>query len=68
MPLLANVLWGYSLGELAIGIIIIAGIVAVVFLVLREMGIVIPAFVARIFWIVVCVFIAIVAIRLLMTM
>jgi hypothetical protein len=68
-PLLANApFWGLNIGELAILIIVIAGIVGIVFLVLREMGIAIPAFVIRIFWIVVCIFLAVLAIRFLMTM
>lgn len=60
--------WGYSLGQLAIGIIVIAAVVAVVYVALREFGIVIPSFVVRIFWIFAAAVIAVVAVKLLLSL
>ena len=58
--------WG--IGEFAIAIIIVAAIVACVYLAFRQFGIQIPAFVVTIFWILVCAVVCILAIRFLLTL
>ncbi len=58
--------WGF--GELLIAAIIVAGCIAVAFVLIRVFGIQIPAWVFHIFWIVVAVFIGIFAIRLMLGM
>ncbi len=65
---MALILAGYSIGQLAIAIIIIAAIVAVVYVALGKMGVGIPAWVTSIFWILIVAFVCIAAIRLLMNM
>jgi hypothetical protein len=58
----------YSFASIAIFIIIVAAIVAIVFVALRQFGIAIPAFVVYIFWILVCAVVCILAIRFLMSL
>lgn len=58
--------WG--IGELAIMVVIIAAVVALVYVALNQFGVAIPPWVARIFWIVVVAFCVIFAIRLVMGM
>ncbi len=55
---------GYSLVEIAIAIVVIAAIVALVYVALKQFGIEIPQWVMTIFWIVVVAFCVIVAIKL----
>ena len=71
MPLFA--LWNgpvgaWGIGEIAIAIVIIAAVVGLVFVALQQFGVAIPPFVVKIFWIVVCAFCVIFAIRLIMGM
>lgn len=56
---------GWSLVDLAKAIVIIAAIVACVFIALRKFGLTIPEWVTAIFWIVVVAFVVIFAIELL---
>ncbi len=58
--------WG--LAEIVIAIIVIAAVVGILYVALQQFGIVIPPFVVRIFWIVMCAVIAILAIRFLLTL
>ncbi len=58
-----NPLAGWSFVQIIIAIIVIAGAVAILFLVFRKLGITIPDFVVQIFWIVVLIVIAVVAIK-----
>jgi hypothetical protein len=58
--------WG--IGEISVTIIIVAAIIAVVFVITRAMGVPIPGWVITVFWIVVAAFVAIVAIRFLLTL
>ena len=68
--LFAQALWmgGWSVGSLAVAIVVTAGVCAVVFVVLRKLNISIPDWVVNIFWIVVVVAVGIMAIRLLMSL
>ena len=56
-------MFGLTIVELAIALVIIAAVVGIVYTALREFGIVIPVFVQRIFWIVICCVLAVVAIK-----
>lgn len=59
---LAVASWGVV--EIAIAIVIIAAIVALVYVALRQFGVSIPAWVQNVFWIVVVAFVIIFAIRI----
>ncbi len=54
--------WGIA--EIAIAIVIIAAIVALVYVALRQFGVGIPQWVQTVFWIIVVAFVIIFAIRL----
>ena len=58
--------WG--IGDLAIAVVVIAAIIALVFVALRRFNVAIPAWVVECFWIVVVAFVIIFAIRLVLTM
>ncbi len=58
---------GMTLAQIAIYIIVIAAIVAIVYVALQQFGIQIPLFVQRIFWICVCCVLAVLAIKFLLT-
>jgi hypothetical protein len=58
----------WSFGEMAIAIVILAAVVALVFVALRQFGIQIPAFVVQCFWIVLCAVVVIFAIRVVLSM
>ncbi len=66
--LLAVAVAGWSVGELAIAIIIVAAVVAVVYVALSQFGVSIPPFIVRIFWILVCAVVCIVAVRFLLSL
>lgn len=59
---------GWTIGEIAIAIIIVAAVVAVVYVALSQFGVVIPPWVARIFWILVVAVVAILAVRFLLSL
>ncbi len=59
---------GYSLVQLLILIIVVAACVGILFVALKQFGITIPPFIVTIFWICVCAFVAIFAIRFVMSM
>lgn len=65
MALLLAQFGGYSLIQLAIFLMVIAGIVGVVFVVIRQAGITIPPFVLTILWIIFAVVLGVVAIKVL---
>ncbi len=65
--LLANVA-GYTFGEIAIAIIIIAAVVAVVYIALRQFGVAIPPWVIQIFWVMCVAVVAILAVRFLLSL
>lgn len=66
----AAVVFGYQLSivELAIAVVIIAAVVALVYVALQQFGIAIPEWVKRVFWICVVAFVVIVAIKLVASM
>lgn len=57
---------GFSIGELAIAVVIIAAVVALVYVALRQFGIAIPGWVQQVFWILIVAVVVIAAIRLVM--
>lgn len=66
MNLLAQISIGsLSIAQLAIAIVVIAGIVAIVFVCLRQMGVAVPPFIVTIFWIIVAVVVGVLAIKFL---
>lgn len=58
--------WGFA--EFIIAIVILAAIVAVMYVALRQFGVGIPPWVIQIFWILVVAVVAILAIRFLMSL
>ena len=58
--------WG--IGDIAIAIVMIAAIVALVYVALRQFGVAIPQWVIQIFWIVIIALVAIFAVKLIMGM
>ena len=68
MMLTAQVVAGYSLGQLAIAVVIIAAVVALVYVALRQFGITIPPWVVQVFWIIVVAFVVIAAIKIVLSM
>ena len=58
----------WSVGEIAIAIVVIAAIVACVYVALSKFGVAIPDWVKTLFWIIVVAFAVIFCIRLLMSM
>jgi uncharacterized protein (DUF983 family) len=59
---------GMSVGQIAIAIVVIAAIVAVVFVALRQFNVAIPSWVVHVFWILVVAAVCILAIRFLLTL
>ena len=68
MPLFAQLVGGYSLYQLLILIIVIGAAVAITFVILRQMGVVVPPFIITIAWILLAVFIGVIALRFLFSM
>ena len=64
----AQVMGGYSLVQLLIIVVIIAACVGIVYIALQQFGVAIPPFAIAIFWICVCAFVAIAAIRFIASM
>lgn len=56
--------WGWSFVDIAIFVVVVAAVVALVYVALRQFGVSIPGWVQNVFWIVVVAFVVIVAIRL----
>ncbi len=67
-PILAQFVGSYSLIQVIVALIVLIGAIGILYVVLRQTGVQIPPFVVQIFWIVVVCFVAIFAIRLLMSM
>lgn len=59
---------GWGIGEIVIAIIVIAAVVGVLYVALSQFGVVIPPFVVKIFWIVVCAVLAVLVIRFLLSL
>ena len=68
IPILAQLAGGYSLIQVIIFLIVLCGVFGILFVVMRQTGIQVPPWIITIFWIVVVCFVAIFAIRLLMSM
>lgn len=58
-------IYGWSLTELAIAVVLVAAVCALVFVALRQFGIAIPDWVVQVFWILVVAMVVIAAIRFL---
>lgn len=61
-------IWDWSIGHIAIAIVVIAAIVALVYVALREFGVSIPGWVIQCFWIVVVAMVVIFCIKFVMTL
>lgn len=59
---------GYSIGQLAIAAVIVAAIVALVFVALNRFGIPVPTWVVQVFWIIIVAFVVICAIKIVIGM
>lgn len=62
------IIYGLSVGEFVVWAVIIAGIVAIGVIAMRAMGVAPPPWAVQIFWVVVIVIVAILAIRFVMTL
>ncbi len=58
-------LWGLDIVHVCILIVIIAGLVAIVYIALNKLGVGIPEWVKQVFWVVVVVFICVIAIKVI---
>lgn len=58
--------WG--LAQWAIAIIVLAGIIGIVMVVTKQMGVPIPPFIIKILWIILAVIIGVLAVKFLMSM
>lgn len=59
--------WGWSFGEIAIAIVIVAAVIALVWIALKQFGVGIPAWVQQVFWVIVVALVVIIAIRLVLS-
>ena len=66
--LFAQAVSGVGLGQLLIYVVVIAACIGLVYVALQQFGVAIPAFAVKIFWIVVCAFLVIVAIRFVLAL
>jgi uncharacterized protein (DUF983 family) len=62
------VLAGYSLTQLAVAVIILAGICAVVWIAMRAMGVSPPPWIVQVLWVVVVVVVCVCAVKFLSSM
>jgi hypothetical protein len=60
--------WGWGFGQVVIAIVVIAAVLGIMWVALRQFGIAIPDFVVKIFWICVCAVVAIVAIKFVLSL
>ena len=56
---------GYSIVQVVIAIIVIAAVVGIMYVALQQFGVAIPPFVVKVFWILVCAVVCILAIKFL---
>lgn len=63
---LRNLDW--SIGGIAIGIVVIAAVVALVYIYLRHAGVAMPAWLMQVFWVVVAAIVVIAAIKIVLSM
>lgn len=64
LSLLQGPIGNWGIAEIGIFIIIVAAIVALVYIALRQFGVSIPAWVIQVFWVIVVAFVVILAIRI----
>jgi hypothetical protein len=67
-PLFAQALGGYSILQLCVFIIVIAAAIAIVFIIMRQMGVAIPPFIVQIMWVLLAVFVGVFALYFLFNM
>jgi hypothetical protein len=65
---IAQIAGGYSIGQIAIAVVIVAAVVALVYIALRQFGIAIPEWVVQVFWVLIVAFVIIFAIKLVLSM
>ncbi len=65
MMFLAQIVGGYSLIQIALFVVVIAGIIGIVFVVTKQVGVQIPPFIITVLWIILAVVIGCVAIKFL---
>lgn len=58
----------WSIGNIAIAVVVIAAVVALVYVALRAFKVEIPAWVIQVFWILIVAFVVIAAIKLVLSM
>lgn len=68
MNLFAAVAVGWTVGEIAVALIVVLAIVAVVVVITRGMGVAIPGWLIQVFWIVVAAAVGILAVRFLLSL
>jgi len=66
--ILAATLNGMSIGQLATYVVVVAAVIAIVYIAITQMGVAIPPWVIQIFWVLVILFVALLAIRLALSM
>ncbi len=59
---------GYSVGQIAMMILVGAGIIAIVAIILRQLNVVVPAYIQNIFWVILAVVVGVIAVRFLTTL
>jgi len=64
---MAEILPGWPIGRIVIAVIVIAAVLAILYVVLPALGIVIPAVFETIFWIVLLAVVAIVAVKIIIS-
>ena len=68
VPAHRRLVWGYSVGDILILIVILAACIALVVVALRQFQVTIPEWVKQVFWIVLVAFVVILAIRIVLAM
>jgi hypothetical protein len=61
-------LQGWSIGQIAIAIVVVCGVIALVWVAMRQFGISIPAWVQQVLWIVAVVVVVILAIKFIISL
>lgn len=64
----AGPMGGYTIGQMLIGVVIVAACVALVYVAMRQFGVAIPPWVVQVFWILVVAVVVIFAIRFVLTL
>lgn len=58
----------WSIGDIAVAIVVIAALVALVYIALHQFGVTIPEWVKQVAWVVVVAFVVILAIKIILSM